>query len=122
MRWLALALCCSLAGGWLPARAAGPPRRTPVLIDTDLGGDIDDALAAPPLHLVGPTTVDGDAHTRALLACRLLHATGRADVPVASGAPRRAAPDFTVQMQYGLRPCFRKVPVKESAVDFLYRK
>jgi inosine-uridine nucleoside N-ribohydrolase len=100
--------------------------KVPVLLDTDIGDDIDDALAlalvlsSPELDLRGVTTVAGDAHTRALIICRLLHAVGRDEVPVAAGRPAQDAPDYHGQLQYGLRPCFRKRPVKESAVDFLY--
>ncbi|MBI1916848.1 MAG: nucleoside hydrolase [Planctomycetes bacterium] len=102
--------------------------KVPVLLDTDIGGDIDDALAlalalsSPEIDLHGITTVDGDAHTRALLVCRLLHAIDRANIPVASGAPLRDPPDYRGQMQYGLRPAFRKRPVKEAAVEFLYAR
>src|SRR5262245_47361024 len=102
-----------------------PPARVPILLDTDIGDDIDDALAlalalaSPAIALRGVTTVSGDAHTRALIVCRLLYAIGRADVPVAAGAPVRAVPDFSGQMQYGLRPCFRKRPEREGAVEFL---
>ncbi|MES1167727.1 MAG: nucleoside hydrolase, partial [Oleiharenicola lentus] len=45
----------------------------PVLFDTDIGGDIDDAYAlvqilrSPELKLVGVTTVSGDAVARARL-------------------------------------------------------
>src|SRR5262245_35006180 len=123
---LLLALAVVLLGG--PAPGAAPPAVVPVLIDTDVGGDVDDALALalalsdPRLDVRGITTVDGDAHTRALLACRLLHAIGRDDVPVAAGAVSRDSPDYRGQMQYGLRPCFRKRPVKEGAVEFLYRR
>src|SRR5947199_10350874 len=69
------------------------PAKVPVLLDTDVGGDIDDALAlalalsSPEIDLQGITTVDGDAHTRALILCRLLHAIGKADLPLASAAP-----------------------------------
>jgi inosine-uridine nucleoside N-ribohydrolase len=102
--------------------------RIPVLLDTDIGGDIDDALAlglllsSPEVDLRGITTVHGDAHTRALLICRLLHAVGRTDIPVAAGAGPRAVPDYHGQLQYGLRPCFRKRPRPEGAVEFLYRQ
>src|SRR5437868_7472865 len=96
-----------------PAPAQGPPAaKVPILLDTDIGDDIDDAfalalvLASPEIDLRGVTTVSGDAHTRALIVCRLLHAVGRTDVPVASGAPARPTPDFSGQMQYGLRPSF----------------
>jgi purine nucleosidase len=112
-----------LSAGALPAA-----ERVPVLLDTDVGGDIDDALALAlalqheRIDLAGITTVAGDAHTRALIACRLLHAVGKDSIPVASGAPPRPVPDHAGQMQYGLRPCFRKRPIKERAVDFLYSR
>jgi inosine-uridine nucleoside N-ribohydrolase len=107
---------------------AASPTKVPVLLDTDIGGDIDDALAlalalsSPEIDLQGITTVDGDAFTRALIVCRLLHAIGRTDIAVASGAPPRDPPDNRGQMQYGLRPAFRKRPVKEFAVEFLYAR
>jgi inosine-uridine nucleoside N-ribohydrolase len=73
------------------ARAA-----TPVIIDTDVGDDIDDAYALafaasdPRLDLVGVTTAWGDTGLRRRLTLRLLAAAGRSDVPVAQG---RATPD-----------------------------
>src|SRR5437588_2439923 len=87
------------------------PTRVPVLIDTDVGDDIDDAfalalaLSSPELDVRGITTVAGDAHTRALIVCRLLYAVGRSDVPVAAGRPAQESPDYRGQFQYGLRPC-----------------
>ena len=62
-----------------------------VLLDTDIGDDIDDALAlALALHsteitLLGVTTVFGDTQLRARLAKHLLHVFERDDVPVAAG-------------------------------------
>src|SRR6266568_2026713 len=59
-----------------------------VLIDTDIGDDIDDALAlalalrSPEIELHGVTTVFGDTQLRAGLAAHLLHVFGREDVPV----------------------------------------
>jgi inosine-uridine nucleoside N-ribohydrolase len=114
-----------LPRGLAPSLAAAPSK-VPVLLDTDIGGDIDDALAlalalsSPEIDLRGITTVDGDADTRALILCRLLHAIGKADIPIAAGSPPRDPPDFRGQMQYGLRPAFRKRPVKESSVEFLH--
>lgn len=113
---------------WVGPGFADEPRKIPIILDTDLAGDIDDALAlglalaSPELELVGITTVDGDAFTRALVACRFLHAVGRDAVPVAAGSDPRPRPDLEGQMQYGLRPCFRKRPEKERAVDFLFRQ
>lgn len=79
-RWLLLA-----------ATATAVRAQTPVLFDTDIGGDIDDAYAlvqivrSPELKLLGVTTVSGDAVARARLAAKLLAVTGRADVPVYAG-------------------------------------
>src|SRR5262249_41901426 len=122
---MVLGLAISLPPGTLRADSSAVAK-VPILLDTDIGGDIDDALAlalvlsSPEIGLHGITTVDGDTYTRALILCRLLHAIGRADIPVASGSPPRDPPDFRGQMQYGLRPAFRKRPVKERAVEFLY--
>jgi purine nucleosidase len=66
---------------------------TPVLFDTDISGDVDDALAlalllsAPELlRLVAVTTVSGDTRARAFGAARLLAEAGRRDVEVCAGA------------------------------------
>ena len=62
-----------------------------VLIDTDIGDDIDDALAlavalhSPEISLRAITTVFGDTQRRAQLAAHLLHAFERGDIPVAAG-------------------------------------
>jgi inosine-uridine nucleoside N-ribohydrolase len=45
---------------------------------------------------------------------------GRDAVPVASATPARDHPEWAGQFQYGLRPCFRKRPVRENAVELLY--
>jgi inosine-uridine nucleoside N-ribohydrolase len=100
----------------------------PVLLDTDIGDDIDDifalglVLSSPELELRGVTTVFGDAHTRALIACRFLQAVGRSDIPVASATPPREKPTTEGQFAYGLRPGAHKQMVRESAVEFLYQK
>jgi purine nucleosidase len=62
-----------------PAAAAD---RVPVIFDTDIGTDIDDAyalaalLARPDLELLGVTTVSSDAAARARLAAKLLQVAG----------------------------------------------
>jgi len=64
----------------------------PVLLDTDIGSDIDDALCLayllrqPRCELVGITTVTGEARKRAMLADALCRAAGRTDIPIHSGA------------------------------------
>ena len=62
-----------------------------VLLDTDIGDDIDDALAlalilqSPEIDLKAVTTVFGDTQQRARLAAHLLHIFGREDIPIAAG-------------------------------------
>jgi len=62
-----------------------------VIVDTDIGTDIDDAYAvllaisSPELNLKGITVVHGDIETRARIALKLLKLAGRADVPVLLG-------------------------------------
>jgi purine nucleosidase len=63
----------------------------PILFDTDIGSDVDDALAlgivlaSPELELVAVTTVARDVRVRARVAARLLALAGRAGVDVCAG-------------------------------------
>ena len=62
-----------------------------LILDTDIGDDIDDALAlglilsAPELELLGVTTVFKNTPARARQARTVLVSAGRGDVPVAAG-------------------------------------
>lgn len=62
-----------------------------VLLDTDIGSAIDDAvclaylLAQPECELLGITTVSGEATTRAMMASALCRVAGK-DVPILPGA------------------------------------
>jgi purine nucleosidase len=62
-----------------------------IVLDTDMGSDVDDALclalalASPEIELVAVTTVSGDTVRRARIARRLLELAGRGDVPVHAG-------------------------------------
>ncbi len=64
-----------------------------VLLDTDIGSDIDDAVALsyllkqPQCELLGVTTVTGDAEKRASLASALCRAAGQPHIPIHVGAP-----------------------------------
>ena len=68
--------------------------RTAVLIDTDIGDDIDDALAlafavrSPEIELVGVSTVFQCALLRARMAQHVLEAWGHPEVPVSAGVDR----------------------------------
>src|SRR5271170_1760871 len=76
-----------------------------VIIDTDIGDDIDDAFAvglalqSPEFKLLGITTAFGDTKLRAQLTARLLAAVGREDVPVVAGIETTPRTKFT-QAQY----------------------
>lgn len=65
--------------------------RIPLLFDTDIGSDIDDAVALayllrqPRCELLGVTTVTGDVGKRAALVEVLCRAAGREEVPVYAG-------------------------------------
>lgn len=77
---------------------AGPQK---IILDTDIGDDIDDAFAlALALHsdrveLVGVTTAWGNTDLRARLVERFLAETGHNSVPVSAGARTEAASTFT---------------------------
>jgi purine nucleosidase len=63
----------------------------PIVIDTDVGADPDDALAlilalaSPEVDVRGVTIVSGDVSWRARIATRLLGMAGRSDVPIFLG-------------------------------------
>ena len=91
---------------WAGNAGAQPAERwdpAPVIFDTDIGTDIDDAYAlalvlkSPELKLLGVTTVSGDAVARARLAAKLLATAGGrwAQVPVYAGIS--TAPQYLKQ-------------------------
>jgi inosine-uridine nucleoside N-ribohydrolase len=116
----------------VPRLRAQEPERVPVLLDTDIGSDIDDAfalallLASPEVELSGVTTVGKDTQTRALMLCRFLTMTGRRHTAVAAGAAPQPGRPITGQYQYFYHPdiLFHRTtrPVKESALDFIYTR
>jgi purine nucleosidase len=65
-----------------------------VILDTDIGTDIDDALALAYLlsqercDLLGVTTVTGEPDLRAQLASAICRNVGRDDVPIHAGCPQ----------------------------------
>ncbi len=86
----------------------------PVLFDTDISGDVDDALAlavllsAPEaIRLVAVTTVSGDTRARAFGAGRLLAEAGRGDVELCAGVrdPLVRRNEYPIDMEgYGHGP------------------
>jgi purine nucleosidase len=101
--------------------ATNAPAKQLVILDTDIGDDIDDAFAlalvlrSPELHLLGVETAFGDTELRARLVDRYLAAVGRADIPVMAGVPRKQTNNFS-QAAYARQWPERK---HRSGVDFL---
>lgn len=100
-------------------------KRIPVILDTDVGDDIDDAFAvalalkSPELDIVGITTAFEDAHTRALLLCRWFETMNLDKPPIISGRGRRDKPVSKEQMGYGLKEGIKKKPADVLAVEFM---
>ena len=94
-----------------------------VILDTDIGDDIDDAFAvalalrSPELQILGITTTFGDTETRAKLLDRFLAEAGRPEIPVAAGVPTPPKSTFT-QRRYAENNRFAK-PSHPDAVAFL---
>jgi len=107
------------------SHTSATPQTAPekVIIDTDIGDDIDDAFAvalalrSPELQILGITTTFGDTEMRAKLLDRLLGEVGRADIPVAAGRPTPPKTAFT-QLRYAQGGHFAKTS-HPDAIAFL---
>ncbi|HEV2484212.1 MAG TPA: nucleoside hydrolase [Terracidiphilus sp.] len=101
------------------ARTTGPAPQL-VILDTDIGDDIDDAFAlalvlrSPELRLLGVETAFGDTELRARLVDRYLKAVGHQDIPVLAGVETKSV-HFT-QAAYAKQAPQQK---HKGAVDFL---
>jgi purine nucleosidase len=119
LRWLIFLLACACTC-W--AQNPSSASREKIIIDTDIGDDIDDAFAlalavkSPELEILGVTTTFGDTETRAKIADRFLAEVGRPDIPVLAGkstqtnnpmSQRRYAEGHFVKSSHG------------DAIDFL---
>ena len=110
----------------LAGTAGAQQPRAKVILDTDIGTDIDDAwalgyaLKSPTFELLGVTVSDGDTPARARLACKLLQRLGRTDVPVAVGRRTAAIPPDRIDYQFGWAEDFESYkPIATPAVRFL---
>jgi purine nucleosidase len=106
------------------AQEAPTPPLEKIVLDTDIGDDIDDAYALalivnlPNAKLLGVTTTFGETRKRAELAAKLLHVYGRNDVPVYAGRAGTAK----IGRQYEWAQGYRSLSLKsEEAVTFLKR-
>jgi inosine-uridine nucleoside N-ribohydrolase len=95
------------------------PVKIPLILDTDIGTDIDDTwalaflLQSPELDLKLVTSATGDTTYRACLAAKFLQAAGRADVTVGVGLATPFARDLAPQAawvgEFGLQDYAGKV-------------
>jgi purine nucleosidase len=104
-----------------------------IILDTDIGGDVDDALAlslamrSPEINLVLVTTVHADTVLRARVARKLLQLDGHDKVIVAAGCERpllrRSAPQMDGHEGRGLLVDERDgLPIAQGhAVDYIIK-
>lgn len=103
---------------------------TKVILDTDIGTDVDDAwalaicLASERIELLGVTLVHADLDTRAKITLKMLKLAGRTDVPVYNGLSRTLTPGdkYIWQGHEGTDTDFSDIEglsSREDAVDFI---
>lgn len=114
--WFAGIMAMSFAGRTLFAQNApgtnpvGPGEVQKVILDADIGDDLDDAFAlalaetSPRLQLLGVTTSWGDTDLRARLAARFLRDTGHGNIPVYAGPATKSKSPFTQAKWAGAGP------------------
>jgi purine nucleosidase len=118
--FLGLLIGAGSAASWAQVATASAPEK--IIIDTDIGDDVDDAFAlalaikSPELRLLGVTTAFGDTEARARIVDRFLGDTGRADIPVFVGKAT-ATKNGMSQRRYG-DGRFAKTS-HDDAVEFL---
>src|SRR5439155_12607851 len=105
------------------AQSAQPSVPQKIIIDTDIGDDVDDAfavalaLSSPELQILCISTTFGDTETRAKLVDRFLGEVGRQDIPVAVGIPTHTS-NLLTQRRYAEGGHFAKAS-RPRAVDFI---
>jgi len=115
---LSVVVCLGPVLGW--GQAAGLEK---IIIDTDIGDDVDDAFAlalavkSPELEILGVTTTFGDTETRAKIVDRFLGEVGRTEIPVFAGKSA-ATKNPMSQRRYAESAHFVKAS-HGDAVDFL---
>lgn len=93
LRWIVCFILC-LVSATVWAQAA----REKVIIDTDIGDDVDDAFAlalavkSPELQVLGITTTFGETDVRAQIVDRFLGEVGSTEIPVMAGKPTGKTP------------------------------
>ncbi|MGC8668647.1 MAG: nucleoside hydrolase [Chthonomonadales bacterium] len=121
-------LVCALLGAAIGSASssldAGAPAQK-VILDTDIGDDVDDAYALtllasmPGVKLLGVTTTFGQTAERAQIAAKLLQRLGKPEIPVCAG---RRGPS-AIGTQYAWAQGFASRAIqREDAVEFMRRQ
>ena len=98
--------------------------REKIIIDTDIGDDIDDAfalglaLSSPEFEILGVSASFGDTVTRAKMLDRMLGELGHNDMPVAMGTPVNVNLNAFTQRRYAEGGQFARTSHPASA-DFI---
>lgn len=117
---IGLAMCVWAGMIWAQSTAHAPEK---IIIDTDIGDDVDDAFAlalavrSPELQIVGVMTTFGDTEARAKIVDRFLGEVGQAEIPVLAGKAT-ATKNPMSQRRYGESGHFVKAS-HGDAVEFL---
>ncbi|MCI0717886.1 MAG: nucleoside hydrolase [Acidobacteria bacterium] len=102
---------------------SGQEARMKLILDTDIGDDIDDAwalafvIAHKNFEPLGITVAHGNTPARAKMACKMLHLTGRSDIPVFVGR-RTEQKDYSYQFTWAEDFAATR-PASKSAADFI---
>ena len=125
------AVACATAHVWLSFSCRAPVApipAAPVIFDTDIGTDIDDAYALAALlqradlEVLGVTTVSSDAVARARLAAKLLHVAGGkwTQMPVYAGISTPT--QYMKQVEWAAGFTARRACTTSGGVEFMRRE
>lgn len=123
IRWIVYAtLAAAVMSAQTPANS-----KTRIILDTDIGTDIDDAWAlafvaqSPEIETLAVTISDADTPARAKVACKLLQRAGRTDIPVAVGR-KTPTPNNRFDHQFTWAEDFTGYkPIREEAAKTIVR-
>jgi inosine-uridine nucleoside N-ribohydrolase len=123
MKSICLALILILSCTCVPALAQSDKAaaKTKIILDTDIGDDVDDAFAlalalqSTEIQIIGVTTAWGDTALRARMVRRMLAENGRAEIPVAEGIVTKSRTNFSQKRWAERGPD----GPKQDAVEFL---
>ena len=97
--------------------------KTKIILDTDIGDDVDDAFAlglalqSPEIKVVGVTTAWGDTALRARMVRRMLLETAHVGIPVAEGIVTKSRATFSQARWAERGPTATRVDAVEFLLD-----